>query len=748
VQITAADLIGARPPSTSFVGRRDELGRLRTLAASSRLVTITGPGGSGKTRLAEELVCQLTRTLDGGIAFAYLADAGEAVDVGDIAAAAVGLRGPGEPMAALVGYLSDRRFLLVLDNCEHVRDAAADLVAQLLRWCPAVSIVATSRRALDVPGEQLFPVEGLIDEAAVALFTDRVRLALPSFVLPEEQRPLVVRLCARLDGMPLAIELAAARVRYLGLAELERRMTGHLADLGSETTAAPARQRSLRGAIGWSHDLLQEPEKVLWRRLCVFAGGFTLEAAEAVAASAPLEGPDVERLLGGLVDASMVMFDLPHGRYRVIEAMREYGLERLGDAGEQATAIERHRGWMLGWTAGLDRRWWGSDQGRRLDEMSAESANLRAALEASRGPTSGEDGLRIATSSTWYWMTRASHAEAARWFVPLLAYASDPALGARAHVAAAWLAVLSARLDDTRAFLAQATAFASRAGDPVIDGYVRVVSGLLRISEGRPGEAAELARAVLDDPAADAMCRSWALIELGIVAFLTGDLDESARVSRQGLDHCEAAGESWTRVIHLHLLAASTWQRGDPRTAASLLLDALRIDRRLDDVWHRAWTIEALGWVTVDLGRHERAARLLGIAAECWAFAGSDLTPPWQVYHDAAVAHLQRRLGGATYARAFESGTQLDAARAMSFALEDADSAPPPAPAAQGVSPRELEVAALVAQGSSNREIADRLFLSPRTVETHVQHLMDKLGVGSRAEIAAWHAREVGGVPR
>jgi predicted ATPase/DNA-binding CsgD family transcriptional regulator len=747
MQITAGDVISARPPSTTFVGRRDELGRLRALISGSPLLTLTGPGGSGKTRLLEELVAQLSRSYRGGMAVAYLAGASEPAEVSDVVAASIGLRGAGEPAATLVDYLRERRFLLALDNCEHVRDATAELALRILQDCPGVTILTTSRQPLLVPGEQLFPVGGLLEDAAVTLFTDRVRLALPSFVLPEGQRSLVARLCARLDGLPLAIELAAARLRYVGLAEFQDRMTGHLADLGSTSSAAPERQRTLRGAIDWSHDLLDERQRVLWRRLCIFVGGFTLTAAEAVATFPPLAGGDVERLLGDLVDQSMVAFDLAHDRYRVIEAMREYGLERLGEAGEEAATAQRHSAWMLDLADDLDRRWWGPTQATALDEMSAEAANLRAALESCRAVGAGEVGLRIATSSVWYWMTRASHAEAARWFVPFLDHTADPVLGARAHVAAAWIAVLSARLEQTRVFLDRAGEFAATAGNPRIDAYIRIVTALLLISEQRADEAVGLARATLEDPASDAMCRSWAMIELGIVAFLTGNTADAARVSQQALEVCRAVGESWTQVVHLHLLAAATWQGGDPGRATDFLLDALRIDRRLDDIWHRAWTIEALGWITVDVGRHERAARLLGVASGCWAYTGSGLTEPWQVFHDTALGELTRRMGDTRLAAEMEAGRQLDQVRAMSFALEDVVVPPALAGSPLRVSPRELEVAGLIAEGCANREIGERLFLSPRTVETHVQHLMNKLGVGSRSEIAAWHAREVAGKP-
>jgi non-specific serine/threonine protein kinase len=739
---SVSDPIGdRRPSSTSFVGRRAELERLGELLTSSRVLTILGPGGSGKTRLAEELLRRRARTLAPDVAFAYLAPAGDPAALGEIVAAAVGLRSRDDPIADLVAHLGARRTVLVLDNCEHVRPAAAELAARVVDACPGVTVVATSRSPLLVPGEQLFPVGGLAESPSVALFVDRVRLSAPSFVLDDADRPVVVRICERLDGMPLAIELAAARLSRLGLSDLERRLAGHLPDLGSVASVAPRRQRTLRDAIDWSHDLLDDRQRCLWRRLSGFAGGFTLAAAEEVSSFAPLDRDEVEPLLGDLVGASMVAFDLEHGRYRLVEAMREYGLEQLRRAGEDAAVAARFRAWMLDRAAELDRRWWGPDQAELLDGMAADAANLRAALESCRAAGAGETGLRIAVNSLWYWLTRASHAEAARWFVPFLEDAADPRLAARAYIAAAWIAVLSARLPDARRFLVHGHHFAQALGDPAIDAYRRVVAGLILISEGRLDEAVGPARELLADPAADPMCRSWALVQLALSAFLDGDWEEGARISQLGIDHARSAGETWTRVIHLHLQAVAVWQRGDPTAATAVLLEALRLDRRLDDIWHRAWTVECLAWVTVDLGRPDRAACLLGIAAACWDAAGSSLTTPWLTHHETALARLREALGPSRLASEMDAGRALDPARALSYALDDVKPETVARIDEQVVSPREHEVAALVAAGLPNRAIGERLFVSPRTVETHVQHLMNKLGVGSRSEIAAWHAR-------
>jgi non-specific serine/threonine protein kinase len=306
------------------------------------------------------------------------------------------------------------------------------------------------------------------------------------------------------------------------------------------------------------------------------------------------------------------------------------------------------------------------------------------------------------------------------------------------------MSVLSGEIGDCCGFLDRATELVPDASDPALPAYINIVRALELISDGESERGAELARAVLADPNADPICRSWARLDLEMVAFFAGDLATCLEVSTEAVGACETAGESWSRVPHLHAQAIATWRLGDPVRARSLLLDALQIDRRLDDVWHRAWSIEALGWVTADLGRDVRAARLLGTAQACWAYTGSSITPPWQVYRDAVLATLRRRMGDERLDHEVAAGRSIERSRAISYALEDGpgDGAEPGEPAAAPrVSSRELEVAALVAEGLPNRAIGERLFVSPRTVETHVQHLMDKLGVGSRAEIAAWHAR-------
>jgi predicted ATPase/DNA-binding CsgD family transcriptional regulator len=732
---------------TSFVGRRHELARLRALLSEHRLVTITGPGGAGKTRLAEELAATITRSLEGGAAFAYLAAAHTPIEVSEVVATAAGLRnrGPRAVGTELVDYLADRRLLLVLDNCEHLAAASAALVAELLGACPGVTIVATGRKPLHVPGEQLFPIGGLLPDVASELFADRVRLAAPDFELDDTSHRLVKEICVRLEGMPLAIELAAGQVRSLGLSDLSRRLEGHLPDLASRSTVGPERQRTLGQAVAWSHDLLSDAQRVAWRRLSIFSGGFTLEAAERVAGDRPIAPAGVAGLLADLVDQSMLIFEPDAGRYRLIEALREFATERLAEAGEDVVVAEGHRRWMVDLAIDSDRRWFGPDQAEVIDQLHAEAANLRVALENCAQTGAAADGLRLATGGLWYWLTRASLEEGLRWFRRFLGRSDDAVLEAQAHWRAGYLATIHHDYPEARKLLIRAADVAAAADDPLDRLYARGVLGLETLYE-RPEDAEEarrLCQAMFEDPVADTRARQWALIGSGLASLVLGDLEECRRASIAGVEIGREVGDLWGRELSLRNLAQAEWKLGRPAAAQAALRECLLIDRRLDDRWHLAWSIEAIGWVAVELGRFERAARLLGIAGGLWAQTGSRLADPLQAWHADALERLLEQLGAPQLNAQLEAGRALSVADALAYALEETAGTPQSTTAErQPLSERELEVVALVAAGLANRAIAEKLFLSPRTVEKHVEHVMDKLGIGSRAEIAAWHARQ------
>ena len=737
---------GLRPALSSFVGRRDELARLRALLSAGRLITITGPGGVGKTRLAEEFAASLARSLDGSIAVAYLAGTTTASGVFEVVALAVGLRHMGtRPVEAeLIDYVGTKRVLLVLDNCEQVADPAAELTAELLRACPGLVIVATGRRPLHVPGEQLFPIRGLSSDRALDLFVDRARLAAPDFVLDETSSLLVHAICRRLDGMPLAIELAAAQVRNMGLARLSQQVAGNLSGLASRSTVAPARHRTLRGAIAWSYDLLSEQQRIVWRRLSVFAGGFTIEAAQEVVGGDRIEIAAISEVLGDLVDQSMVIFDAAVDRYRLLEALREFAYEQLRRAGEEALIAERQRSWMVGLAVDCDMRWFSADQAAVIDRMDAEAGNLRAALENCMNTGAVADGLRLANGALWYWLRRASLEEGLRWFRRFLGRSGDSLLEARAHWRAGYLATIHLNFPEARTLLDGAIEFAAAANDPLDRAFARAILGLERLYE-RPADAEEarcLCRETIEDPAADAMARQWGLIGDAVASLALRDIEECRRARLKGAEIGRTVGELWGRELSLRFLAHAEWQLGRSAAAEAALVECLQLDRLLGDTWHLAWSTEAIGWVATDTGRFERGARLLGIADRLWTQTGSRLAEPWQAWHATALERLREHLGSRRLDAEMEAGRTLTGAEGLAVALGEVGATSTPGTAVdQPLSGRELEVVALVATGLANRAIAEKLFLSPRTVEKHVEHVMDKLGIGSRAEIAAWHVR-------
>ncbi len=743
--------VPARVAFGSFIGRRQELTRLRTLLSETAVLTITGPGGAGKTRVAEELAASLARSF-GSIAVAYLANAASPGDVVATTAAAIGIHAVGvdELQRQVAEHARGRPVLVVLDNCEHVADAAAQLAARLSGPRARVRVLATSRRPLHVPGEQIFPLGGLGTDAAVELFLDRARRAVPDLGFDETARALVTRICARLESMPLAVELAAAQLRTIGLAALVARVERDSSGLSTRSTLAPERQRTLSRAVAWSHDLMDDPERVVWRRLSVFSGGFTLAAAEQVVAMPPIAREAVADVIAGLVDQSMVVFDPSADRYRLIEVLREFASERLAASGEEMTAAEQHRRWVVGLVEDCDARWYGGDQPAILDALERESANIRVALERCRGAQAALDGLRLASGAFAYWIGRASIIEGARWCAAFLGRSGDAALEVRAHWRAGYLATFSFDFARAHEVLERAAALVAP-GDAYERGYIRVVEAGLLLYE-HPERCAD-ARRMADELAADAsappMARCWGSLVSAIGSLALEDFVRCRETCLAAEGPVRNAGDLWSLERLLLFRAHAEWKLGDAAAAEAHLGESIRITRKMRDLGHLAWAADALAWVTLDRGKSQRAARLLGIADAEWIRSGAQLAAPFQRYHDVALEQLRHALGPAKLAAEIDAGRALDGvpASAFAFILEEPSTTPAAVTRPTELSARELEVAALVAEGMGNRAIAERLFLSPRTVEKHVEHVMDKIGVDSRAAVASWHAKMAGKDP-
>ena len=555
----ARSMDGLRLDQTSFVGRRRELAEIVQALGRTRLLTLTGPGGAGKTRLAYEAAARLADSYPDGVHVVELASLSRPELVPQAVASVLDVPLPetGPAEVALARQLAERRLLLVLDNCEHLLDACARLVAALLHACPDVVVLATSREPLRVGGEvtwrtpslalpdlrALPSLDRLAELESVRLFVERARDAAPGFVLDETTAPAVAEICVRLDGMPLALELAAARTSALAPAQLAARLDDALHVLGRGSRAAVTRQQTLHATLAWSHDLLDQDERVLFRRLAVFAGSMSLEAVEQVCGG----GLDVVDLLSRLVDKSLVQAEHAEGtaRYRLLETIRQFAGQRLGDAGERASQVRAHRDWYLAFAAAHDpERAVGvvNDTPQALD---VEHDNLRAAL-ASGLADDPTVALQLAVSLWRFWLARGHFAEGSRWLEATLAAAPERTpLRARALLAAAAMSVRRAAL-----------------------------SAAVR---DRAVEAAAIMREVADDKAL-----AQTLHLTGLLAWVEdGAWDHAVRLVEEGRSLAATAGADGMVASATHMLGVIALMRGAATDAETYLSETLGLLDRL-----------------------------------------------------------------------------------------------------------------------------------------------------------------------
>jgi predicted ATPase/DNA-binding CsgD family transcriptional regulator len=748
--------------ATSFIGRRRERAEVSRKLGQARLVSLVGPGGVGKTRLAVRTAADLGRGFRDGGWLVELAEVQDPAGVSGAALAALDLRNQAatEPRALLLSFLRNKELLLVVDNCEHLLGAAADLVADVLRAAPGVRVIATSREPLSVAGEHVIPVPPLDLPApdaaeplarlrqneAVLLFTERAAAASGDFDLTEANRAAVAGLCRRLDGLPLAIELAAVRTRVLSAQQILDRLADRFGLLTGGSRAALARHQTLRTTIDWSHDLLTGDERAVLRRCCAFAGRFTLEDVEAVCVTGdgpPGGGLD---LLSSLVDKSLVMREDAGGRacYRLHETMREFAALQLAESGEAETTELR----CAEYYRSDSRRSAPGGRRYRLLEWLAwadlEIDNIRAVLAGCRDRGDADRGIDIAVSLAWYWITRAN-SEGTRWLGAFLALdGGDPSRRARAHFIHGFLAVLRADPQAARPPLRAAVAAARQTGQP--DLLAEALS-LASITEGLAGQPAA-ARSLLaeaDAAAADVAYPPGRLAVLqarALNGFFQADLDEVRSGASAGADLARQTGDRYALEMALVSLGSVALITGDLDGSRPLLAEALQIAGQIDDRVAQSQLLGAFGCHAAFSGRARHAAQLLGAADAVRSQVGANVMP----YFAPAVARARQAaaetLGPARFEAECTAGERLGRDAALDLAL--GRPAPAAAPAGQAgpgpLAPREADVARLVADGLTNRQIGARLFISERTVDSHVRSILNKLGFSSRAQIAAWLA--------
>ncbi|MFV8319889.1 LuxR C-terminal-related transcriptional regulator [Mycobacterium sp. 23] len=886
---------------TSFVGRQAQMSDVRQLVISNRLVTLTGAGGVGKTRLAVEVSSLLNPEFPAGIRYVDLAPITNAAVAPLTVARTLGL--PDQPgrstMELLVRFLGEKSMLLVLDNCEHLLDACGDMVVELLGCCPQLTILSTSREPLGVPGELTWRVPSLsLAGEAVELFADRARQARPDFVVNDGNTALIREICERLDGMPLAIELAAARIRALSLQQIGSSLHDRFRLLTGGARTAVRRQQTLRASVDWSHALLTDPERVLFRRLAVFTGGFDLEAAQAIGACTEMESYQLLDQLSLLVDKSLVVAletsaetNTDGGmRYSLLETVRQYAQEKLGESGEAEETRTRHRDYYTSTATEL------ASQGlagveRLLAWARAESDNLRAAFAWSLDSGDRESALRLASSLQEFWLRTGIFREALAAFDAVLtdgrpeeiapgvwvrAVADQCAIagwaGAHGHTDLAQEALEVARKLDDPALLAralgacgtatfynaevaqahfteaielaravgeewslmpifsyQATA-AVVAGEPLAaiaaaeagrdladalgDGFFsrnnRAWLGCGLWFHGDLDEAIEVLRSVVAEAEAAAdpsatifgqVCLSGTLAFNGQVAaahsaalaavaasdsvggmtedtvngaiahaaLAGGDAEAARQAAQEALRHSVPDREAFTRSVAPlaeallacgDLVAARHWAdeciamvpgifkmtaltvrafiaaaQGEPEQAERDVHDALTIAAQTQGYMKVADTLECLARLAADEGNAAYAARLLGAVHGIRQRKGHARYPMYQAGYQAAVAAVREALGDNAFEDAWADGAALSIEEAIGYAQRGRGERKRPASGWGALTPMELDVARLVAEGLGNKDIGARLFVSPRTVQSHLRHAYAKLGLTSRVQL-------------
>ena len=797
-------------PRTSFVGREREMIEVKRALSMTRLLTLAGAGGSGKTRLALEVGRDLVGAYPDGVWLVELAPLSEGPLVPKAMAEALGVpERQGEPMAGtLAEVLRDRRSLLILDNCEHLVGAVARMVDTLLDACPHLRILATSREDLGIAGElnwqvpslsvpdgQSSAVEEVESYESARLFAARASYRSRNFSVTPENARSVAMICRRLDGIPLAIELAAARVGSLSVEQIATRLDDSLGLLtGGGGTTVP-RHRTLEGTLDWSHELLSGDEKRLFGRLSVFAGGWTLEASEAVGAGEGVEEGEILDLLSGLVEKSLIIArgsDEGGVRYRMLEPIRQYAQEKLEERGEAEEVRRRHAALFLSLAEEAEPRLRGPEDRAWLDRLEEEHDNMRAALSWALEREEVELALRLAGVLETFWQAHGHWSDGRKWLEAALAGDKRASVAARIRALEAllWLTYdqfdiermaavaqegmklsAEAEIDSSlaaslrimlacpawlggdyergRELLEESITLSREAGDKVKIAEAAFQLVVVTDGLGERARAKEIFEGVIS------VCREVgyayrlpdSLLSLGYTFMLEGDYERGAALNEEAVAICREHGYRQKLNYALDNLGWAALLRGDYEGAKPFYEESLVVSKELGDRSIASESLEGMACISGVRGEALRAGRLFGAAEglketlrEAVALQHGSEEEAWREPYRAAA---RSRLDGATFDSAVAEGRVMTFGEAIGYALStEAPAAPSslapdrPSPEARALTRREREVATLVAQGLTNRRIAQELVVSEHTVRQHVKNILKKLGIHSRERVA------------
>ena len=787
-------------PLTSFVGRVQEIATLTRLLSETRLVTLTGAGGIGKSRLALRIADDARTRFAHGVWLVELAALSDPGFVAHAIAATLGVReGPRRPpLPALLDALQARELLLILDNCEHLASCGS-LAETLLRRCSGLQILATSRESLGVSGEMVWrvpplglPIAGwtpdtdeLAESEAVMLFMERARTVVPDLHLGDIDGSTVAQICRSLDGIPLALELAAARVRSLGIEQIAARLDpksgGRLDLLTRGSRTALERQQTLRATMDWSYTLLSPIEQALFRRISVFAGGWSLGAAERVCADDVIAASAVLDTLSQLIDKSLVLVEGTErqARYGLLETLRQYAAAKTTAASEMNPLRDRHLAWAVDLVEGAATKLGGMEQAHWVALLEREHDNLRAALSRALEGERVEPGMRLAVALAYFWQIRGHRfrSEGRRWLETLLAARPD-AVDALQAQSLNWAATFAAeQFDFERAELlhARGLTVCTLLGDRKGMALARLGTGAnARRRANYAAATIELERSLaLARDLSDQSIEAYTLRQLGVLAQEVGDFAAAERANLRALELFRGLGE-WHQVGHvldqlgealralgqhsraqrahedglqqlqnagcdegvnssLSHLARLALARGDLQRAFALSLESLNREQAIGMHRDLAASLELVAAVSAaEQPRH--ACRLLGASEALRETHRTALPPSDRDLVEGAARTARDGLDQAEAAAEWQTGRGWSLAESIEAALAIA----PPSEWRDGMTVREREVARLVARGLSNREIAERLVVSVRTTEAHVTHVLSKLGLRSRAQLAVW----------